>query len=103
MKKDLVTIPKSYYYTISFLEGGAVMVIELLGAKIIAPYYGASLYVWSSVLGVTLGGLALGYFLGGYFSEKYKNQLLLFLVILTGAFFAMLAPLIGPKIMYMTD
>lgn len=79
------------------------MVIELLGAKIIAPYYGASLYVWFSVLGVTLGGLALGYFLGGYFSGKYTSPKLLFLVILCGAFFAALAPLIAPQIMYMTD
>jgi predicted membrane-bound spermidine synthase len=103
MKKDEEEISKGYYYTISFLEGGAVMVIELLGAKIIAPYYGASLYVWSSVLGVTLGGLALGYFLGGYLSEKLRNQNLLFTVILLGAFFTCLAPLTAPKIMYFTD
>jgi spermidine synthase len=103
MKKDLADISKTYYYTISFIEGGAVMVIELFGAKIIAPYYGASLYVWSSVLGVTLGGLALGYFLGGYLSEKFRNQNLLFTVILLGAFFTALAPLTAPKIMYFTD
>jgi spermidine synthase len=101
--KNEMTISKGGYYTISFLEGGAVMVIELLGAKIIAPYYGASLYVWSSVLGVTLGGLALGYFLGGHFSAKYNNQKLLFTVLLTGAFFAAISPLIAPKIMYFTD
>jgi predicted membrane-bound spermidine synthase len=103
MKKDPVNISKNFYYIISFLEGGAVMVIELLGAKIIAPYYGASLFVWSSVLGVTLGGLALGYFLGGHFSSRFNNQKLLFAIILIGAFFAAISPIIAPKIMYFTD
>ncbi len=88
---------------ISFLEGGSVMIIELLGAKIIAPYYGVSLYVWSSVLGVTLGALALGYFLGGIISKKYKGPASLFIVILLGAFFTAIAPLIAPKILIHTE
>ena len=64
-QKPAVALPVRLLLGISFVEGAAVMVVELLGAKIIAPYYGVSLYVWSSVLGVTLGALALGYFSGG--------------------------------------
>lgn len=44
-----------------FFKGAAVMVTELIGAKIIAPFYGASLYVWAFVLGVILAALATGY------------------------------------------
>ena len=55
---------------ISFLEGGALMAVELIGAKLLAPFYGNSIYVWSAVLGTTLGGLALGYFLGGEWASK---------------------------------
>ena len=47
------------------VEGGSLMGVELAGAKLITPYYGNSIYVWSAVLGTTLGGLALGYLLGG--------------------------------------
>jgi spermidine synthase len=97
------SIPIPALLGISFIEGGAVMVIELLGAKIIAPYYGASLYVWSSVLGVTLGALASGYYLGGYVSRKYPGERPLFLVLLVGAFFAAIAPLIAPYILAFTD
>ena len=40
------------------------MVCELIGAKLLAPYFGTSLYVWAAALALTLGGLTLGYFIG---------------------------------------
>jgi MFS family permease len=58
------------FYIISFLEGGAVMSSELIVAKLLAPFFGSTLYVWSSILLTTLGGLATGYYLGGYSSGK---------------------------------
>ena len=57
------------------------MAVELTGAKLIAPFYGNSLYVWSAVLAITLGGLAIGYFLGGVVSRKFPNiRTLLFII-----------------------
>lgn len=103
LQKASHSISKQLLLLVSFIEGGAVMIIELLGAKIIAPYYGTSLFVWSSVLGVTLGALALGYFLGGQISKKYPGEYSLFMVLLIGAFFAGISPLIAPHIMVLTD
>ncbi|MFH1353301.1 MAG: SAM-dependent methyltransferase, partial [bacterium] len=40
-----------------FFTGAAIMVIELLGTRIIGPYFGAGLYVWSSLITVTLTAL----------------------------------------------
>lgn len=71
------------------------MACELIGAKLVAPYFGASLYVWASVLAVTLGGLAAGYFLGGYFSKRYNNRNLLFYVLLLAGIFLFGMPAIG--------
>ncbi len=50
---------------LSFIEGAVVMAAELCGAKLLAPVFGSSLYVWASVMGITLAALALGYFLEG--------------------------------------
>ena len=61
-------------YVLSFIEGGAVMGAELVSAKMIAPYFGNSLYVWASVLGVTLTSLMIGYLIGGRLSVKSKNR-----------------------------
>jgi predicted membrane-bound spermidine synthase len=83
---------KKIYFLLSFVEGGSVMAAELLGAKMLAPYFGSSLYVWATVLAITLGGLAAGYFAGGIASYKSKNPLALFYVLLAAATFTVLMP-----------
>jgi spermidine synthase len=52
------------------VTGGAVMVIEILGAKLLAPYFGTSHFVWTAQIGVTLLALALGYALGGWLADR---------------------------------
>lgn len=66
MKKRLLLL--------SFLEGAAVMAAELCGAKLLAPVFGSSLFVWASVMGVTLAALALGYFYGGWITERSQDR-----------------------------
>jgi len=73
---------KNKLFTISFVEGASVMAAEICGAKLLAPFFGSSLYVWSSVMAITLGGLASGYFLGGKLSKRdNKENTLLYVLI----------------------
>lgn len=81
------------YLTISFVEGGAVLACELLSARMIAPFYGTTLFVWSTVIGVTLTALAVGYFLGGFFADRYTKNELLFIVLSLGSILIALMPL----------
>jgi spermidine synthase len=81
-----------FYLVLSFIEGGAAMAAELLGARMIAPFYGTTLFVWSSVIGVTLAALALGYFLGGYLADRYTRNMLLFSVLAVGSVLLALMP-----------
>src|SRR5688500_15424614 len=57
-------------YYISFIEGGVVMVTEIAGARILTPFFGASLYSWASTLSITLLALMTGYYCGGYATTK---------------------------------
>ena len=57
------------------------MAAEIAGAKLLAPFFGSSLYVWSSVMAITLGGLASGYFFGGQLSKKINKEKNLFIVL----------------------
>ena len=50
---------------IIFVTGGAILALELLASRIMAPYFGVSLYIWSGILSITLVSLALGYWGGG--------------------------------------
>lgn len=96
--------PTSFWYliSISIIEGGAVMAVELLGAKLIAPSYGASLYVWATTLAVTMGGLTTGYLLGGVISEKYPNKNVLHYIVLASAIFVSIMPMTSSMIMAAT-
>ena len=60
------------------LTGAMVMVIEILGARIIGPFFGVSLYVWTALISVTLLALALGYAAGGWRADRQPSAALLY-------------------------
>ena len=61
----------------SFLCGACVMVLELAGSRVVAPYMGTSLVVWTSLIGIVMLSLTLGYWLGGVVSDKHPRPELL--------------------------
>ncbi|MFC1902528.1 fused MFS/spermidine synthase [Chloroflexota bacterium] len=70
---------------IAFSSSFCVMVIELIAARILAPYIGVSLYTWTSIIGVVLTGIALGNYLGGKIADRYASPVLLMAIFLAGA------------------
>jgi predicted membrane-bound spermidine synthase len=56
-----------------FVSSACIMVLELVAGRIIAPYVGASLYTWTSVIGVILAGMSLGNYLGGRFADRWAS------------------------------
>lgn len=57
--------------------GAVVMAVELLGARMLSVGYGASMSVWAAMISVTLLSLAVGYFLGGWLSDRFPRPVLL--------------------------
>ncbi len=49
------------------------MSIELLGGRILAPYFGSSIYVWGSIITVFMVALSVGYLIGGHLSLHRPN------------------------------
>lgn len=90
---------KKNLFLLAFVEGGAVMCVELCSAKILAPYFGTSIYVWASVLGITLTALMSGYYLGGYISSNYKKIETVFWIMLLGGLLVTLTPIISSIIL----
>lgn len=56
--------------TIVFLSGAVVMIVELIGSRILAPYVGTSIFVWTSLIGIILASLSLGYAWGGKLADR---------------------------------
>jgi spermidine synthase len=89
-------------YLTVFMTGASVMVIELLGTRLIAPFYGASLYVWSSLISVTMIALAIGYFVGGHWADRAQRTGLS-LIIALAALFTLVIPWATRPILLATD
>src|SRR5688500_19905025 len=60
-------------YLTAFVEGMIVIVVEIAGARALAPFYGASLQVWTAQITMTLFFLAVGYGVGGLLARDVRR------------------------------
>jgi spermidine synthase len=84
---------KYFLEIIVFICGAAVMVLELVGSRVLAPYVGTSIIVWASLIGVILGSLSLGYWWGGAMADRQPTFKRLSLIILLSAIYILLVGL----------
>jgi spermidine synthase len=78
---------------IVFITGATIMILELIGSRLMAPFVGNSLFTWTSLISVVLASLSIGYYLGGKFADKKPNMMILSLLLLLTSFFIGLIPL----------
>jgi spermidine synthase len=79
---------------IAVVAAGAVLLgVEIAASRVLAPFFGNSLYVWGSLIGVVLTGLSLGYWLGGVLADRFPYPWLLVAVIVVGATGVLAVPL----------
>lgn len=81
-----------------FVCGWAVMSLEILGGRILTPFFGSDIYVWGSVIGVFLMSLAIGYFLGGKLSRRFPKPGYLSGAIVAAAVCVAVLPLFHEKV-----
>jgi hypothetical protein len=79
---------------LAFTSGFIIMSIELLGGRILAPYFGSSIYVWGSIITIFMLSLAVGYLTGGRLSLHNPN------LSRYGSFFLLSAIAIVPTILW---
>lgn len=74
---------KATVLLLAFCAGFSIMSFELLGGRMLAPFFGSSVYVWGSIITVFMLALSLGYLLGGrlsMYSPSIKRFSIIFLV-----------------------
>jgi spermidine synthase len=77
-----------------FLSGAVLLGIEIVASRVLAPSFGSSLYVWGSLIGVVLTGLAIGYWAGGALSDRFPTPYLLTGTLALGASLVLLVPVL---------
>ncbi|MCK6481857.1 MAG: fused MFS/spermidine synthase [Planctomycetes bacterium] len=80
------------------LSGAAVMVLEVSAGRLLAPWFGMSLPVWTNVLAVVLGALAAGYALGGRLAARGADQRTMGVLLAAGGLLAAGAAWAGPRL-----
>lgn len=58
---------------ITFVAGAAVMGLEIMASRLLAPSYGDTVYVWGNLIAVIMGALAVGYRRGGIAADRHPN------------------------------
>ncbi len=92
MRSNLVT--NLLVLTLAFTSGFIIMSIELLGGRILAPYFGSSIYVWGSIITVFMVSLSVGYLTGGRLSVHNPS------LVRYGGFFVVAALTLTPTIVF---
>ncbi len=68
-----------------FASSACIMILELVAARLVAQNLGASLYTWTSVIGVILAGISIGNFLGGKVADRHIPRKILPLLFLASS------------------
>src|SRR3954452_21568191 len=78
--------PKNFVLEFTvFVCGALVMIYEIIGTRILSPFIGTSTYVWTSLIGVILAALSIGYWFGGRLADRKPDiRILATVVFLAG-------------------
>lgn len=82
--------------------GAATMIVELVAGRILVPYLGTSLYTWTSIIGVVLAGVSVGYACGGWLADRARSRQTLGFVFVAGGLACLAVPVMT-KIITDTD
>src|SRR6266496_4129150 len=78
-----------------FVAGACSLAVELSASRLLAPYFGTSLFVWANLIGLILLYLTVGYYLGGRLADRYPRPAVLYLLTIIASLLIGLIPTIG--------
>ncbi|HEC81702.1 MAG TPA: spermidine synthase, partial [Thermoplasmatales archaeon] len=90
---------KTILYITVFICGISTMGVELSASRLLAPFFGTSLYVWTNIIGIIMVSLSIGYFIGGRISDKHPNTLVFHLFTLTAGVLIGVIPFLSSLIL----
>jgi spermidine synthase len=98
--QSLTAAQRRFLFFTAAVTGAAIMVIEILGAKMLAPYIGTSHFVWTAQIAVTLVALAAGYYVGGRLADRSPDLGRLYGAIVVAALYVLGAVFITEPVAY---
>ena len=82
-----------------FVAGACSLAVELSASRLLAPYFGTSLFVWSNLIGLILLYLTVGYYLGGRLADRFPRPSVLYSLTIIAAFLISMIPFLSKPIL----
>src|SRR5919108_2193353 len=82
-----------------FVAGASSLAVELSASRLLAPYFGSSLFVWANLIGLIFLYLTIGYYLGGRLADRYPRPEVLYTLTIIAAFLISLIPFLSKPIL----
>jgi len=71
---------------IIFFASVCLMMLEIAAGRLAARYIGSSLYTWTAVIGIIIGGITIGYYLGGRLADFFSSVKIIFWLLIISSF-----------------
>jgi len=91
--------PDALLLVLVFVGGLTSLGVEFAAARLLAPYFGTSLYIWGVLIGLILIYLTAGYYLGGRLADRHPSATLLYRLTAIAGFAVGLIPLVSRPIL----
>ena len=92
-----------FFYSTVFLTGAVILALEILGTRLLAPFYGSTIYTWISLIIVTLAALSVGYWFGGRYADKHPDIDNIYRILVFGGLAILLIPIYSNFVLLRTD
>lgn len=78
-------VKKTLLFITVFFTGAGVLLVEILGTRILAPFFGSTIFVWSSLIITAMGALSIAYFFGGKIIDRWaRPEIFYFFILFSG-------------------
>lgn len=84
-----------------FVCGMTTMAVEMCASRLLAPYFGTTLIIWTNLIGLILIYLTVGYYLGGRLADRFPRETVLYTLVAVAGFAIGLVPFVARWILYM--